>query len=195
MTAGAIVLMVARWRMVFAPARYVLVAALIGAAIGAAPAAAQSRREPSLAGDPVSPAELQRLFDAYALVQAQDALRLDEAQFARFLPRLRALQEVRRRALADRMRILQDLRRLVPRDGGERGRPDGRLDEKLKELRELEARSMDEIRRAADDLDAVLDVEQRARLRLFDEQMDRRKLELLMRARQGARARNRANRP
>ena len=156
----------------------------------------------------VPPAELQRLFDAYALVQAQDALKLDETQFARFLPRLRALQEVRRRTLLDRARLVQDLRQLLNRgsDAGRRGagrdgqagRPDERLlDEKLKDLRELDRKAVDDIRRAADDLDDVLDVEQRARLRLFEEQMDRRKLELLLRARQGARARarNRLDRP
>ena len=44
-----------------------------------------------------SPAELQRLFDAYVLVQAQDVLQLTDAQLPDFMSRLRALQEVRRR--------------------------------------------------------------------------------------------------
>ena len=39
--------------------------------------------------DPLPPGEVQRLFDAYFVVQAQTALQLDDAQFVQFLPRLR----------------------------------------------------------------------------------------------------------
>lgn len=146
---------------------------------------AQARRPPRAEAESgVSPAELQRLFDAYVLVQAQDTLRLDEAQFAKFLPRLRAFQEVRRRHQAERGRIVQDLRQLV-----QAGSDNGPITDRLKALRELEGRTVDELRRAGDDLDEVLDPVQRARLRIFQEQMERRQLELLMRARQGARAR------
>lgn len=147
---------------------------------------AQGRRQRPPEVDPggVSPAELQRLFDAYVLVQAQDTLKLDEAQYAKFLPRLRALQEVRRRSQTERARLVQDLRQLVQRGGD-----NGQIAERLKGLRELEARTFDEVRRAADDLDDVLEPVQRARLRIFQEQMERRQLDLLMRARQAARAR------
>lgn len=190
----------------------ILVGGFVLTCAGMAAGQAAPQAPPVVDAGGVSPAELQRLFDAYALVQAQDALKLDETQFARFLPRLRALQEVRRRALLDRARVVQELRQLLNRGGDDRrrgqgrdgaGRPDEkrpdekRLDEKLKDLRELDRKASDDVRRAVDDLDDVLDVEQRARLRLFEEQMDRRKLELLLRARQGvrARARNRLDRP
>ena len=39
-------------------------------------------------------------------------------------------------------------------------------------------------------IDEVLDVRQRLRFRVFEEQMERRKFDLLMRARQANRARN-----
>ena len=43
------------------------------------------------ANENVDPAELARLFDAYTVMQAQEALGLDEARFGPFVTRLRAL--------------------------------------------------------------------------------------------------------
>jgi hypothetical protein len=134
----------------------------------------------------VSQGELQRLFDAYVLMQAQETLQLTDAQYPRFLARLRALQEVRRRTLAERTRIVQELRRMV--QGRGEGADAGRLSERLKALREAEARAGVVIREAADSLDEVLDPLQQARWRILEEQMERRKLDLLMRARQNNRA-------
>src|SRR5438128_1485541 len=61
----------------------------------------------------VAPAEIQRLFDAYIVMQAQQDLQLTDEQFPRFLTQIKALQQVRRRTDAERGRILQDLRRLT----------------------------------------------------------------------------------
>jgi hypothetical protein len=135
----------------------------------------------------VSLAELQRLFDAYVLMQAQETLQLNDAQYPQFLARLRALQEVRRRTLVERTRIIQELRRIV--QGRVEGADTGRLPERLKALREVEARGAVEIRQAADALDEVLEPLQQARWRILEEQMERRKLDLLMRARQNNRGR------
>ncbi len=68
------------------------------------------------AEDSVSPAEIQRLFDAYVVMQAQKELELSDDQFPRFLARVRTLQEVRRRGQMQRGRMLQELRRLVAGD-------------------------------------------------------------------------------
>ena len=51
-------------------------------------------------------------------------------------------------------------------------------------LQEIESRTAAELRKAYTDLDEVLDVRQQARFRVFEEQVERRKIELLMRARQ-----------
>ena len=51
-------------------------------------------------------------------------------------------------------------------------------------LQELESRTAAEMRKAYNALDEVLDVRQQARFRVFEEQIERRKIELLMRARQ-----------
>src|SRR3954468_20455496 len=67
--------------------------------------------------DGVSPAEIQRLFDAYVIMQAQQQLQLTDDQFAPFLARVKTLQEVRRRGQMQRGRILQELRRLSQAGG------------------------------------------------------------------------------
>ncbi len=53
------------------------------------------------------------MFDAYALVQAQDQLRISDDQYSRFLIRYKALQDIRRRSLQEHTRIVADLRRLL----------------------------------------------------------------------------------
>ena len=49
---------------------------------------------------------------------------------------------------------------------------------------------MTDVRQALEGVDQVLDLRQQARFRLFEEQMERRKVELLMRARQANRPRH-----
>ena len=51
----------------------------------------------------IAPAEIQRMLDGYELMQAQEMLQVGDEQFPRFLPRLRALQEARRRAQMQRV--------------------------------------------------------------------------------------------
>jgi hypothetical protein len=140
----------------------------------------------SLAEDGVSPAEIQRLFDAYVVMQAQQELQLTDDQFPKFLARVRSLQDIRRRGQMQRGRMFQELRRLsqapVP--------DEAQLRAQLKALSDLESRVQTEVRQALDGVDQVLDLRQQARFRLFEEQMERRKVDLLMRARQANRAKN-----
>jgi Spy/CpxP family protein refolding chaperone len=148
------------------------------AAFGQAPAAGAAD-EPT-----VTPFELQRLFDSYALLQAQEQLKIGDEQYTKFLPRFKALQDVRRQALQQRTRVLNDVRRLlaeVPSD-------DGLIKDRLKQLQDIEGRGDAEARKAYEAIDQVLDVRQQAQFRLFEEQMERRKLELVTRARQANRA-------
>lgn len=130
----------------------------------------------------LSPGELQRLFDALTLVQAQDALNLADDKYGQFATRLKALQETRRRNQQARMRILQDLARLA---GNREQRGDGddaTIHERLRALVDHDQRAGDDLRRAYAALDEVLDPRQQARFRVFEERMERRKFELLMRA-------------
>ena len=129
------------------------------------------------------------MFERIALVQAQDQLKLGDEQYSRFLSRFKALQEIRRRAQAERGRTIQELRRLAV---------DARSDESLlkdriKALQELDIRTAADIRKAQDAVDQVLDVRQQAQFRGFEELMERRKIEIVTRARQNNRQNNRLN--
>ncbi len=61
----------------------------------------------------------------------------------------------------------------------------------LTALREHDERAALELRQAYDALDEVLDTRQQARFRMFEEQIEQRKLELLVRARERARQKQR----
>ncbi len=154
-----------------------------GAAQTSRPAAQQ---RPNRQAGLLTPAEVVGMLDAYAVVQAQDALQLTDAQYGPFVTRLRKVQETRRRNQQARNQIIQDLRRLA---GAQATPPfdDAAIKERLKALREHDDTAAAELKRAYDALDEVIDPAQQARFRIFEETMERRKLDLLMRARQGAR--------
>jgi len=156
------------------------------------PAAVSAQGQPPAGGAPleqpgVSPAEIQRMFDAYALLQAQEQLKISDEHYPQFLTRFKALQDVRRKALQERTRIIQDLRRLT----NDAQPDDGQMKDRLKALQELEVRSAADVRKAYDGIDQVLDLGQQAKFRVFEELMERRKLELVTRARQANRAKGR----
>jgi Spy/CpxP family protein refolding chaperone len=132
----------------------------------------------------VTPAEIQRMFDSYALIQAQDQLKISDEKFPQFLTRFKALQDTRRRNMTDRFRMVQDLRKL-----SNDAQPDEtQMRDRLKALDDLDARSQAETAKAYDAINQVLDIRQQAKFRVFEENMENRKLALVMRARQ-------ANRP
>ena len=174
-----------------------IAAGAVVALCSAAPAAAQAARAeggqrqgrgPGKAGNPnapgVTPGDVQKMFDAYALMQAQEQLKIPDEKFTPFLTRFKALQDVRRSNMTQRVRMVQDLRQLTndaPPD-------ETRMRERLKALDELDARAQIEIAKAYDAINQVLDIPQQAKFRVFEENMENRKLALVMRARQ-------ANRP
>jgi len=162
-------------------------ATLLAVALLAMPGLArgQARSEPGDDVPAVTPFELQRLFDSYALLQAQEFLKINDEQYARFLPRFKALQDTRRQALQQRARVLNVIRRLVNEN-----QPEDQIRGALKQLQDIEDRASAETRKAQDGVDSVLDVPQQAKFRIFEEQMERRKLELVTRARQANRANN-----
>jgi len=150
--------------------------------------AAQGRRVPpggpAGAGEAaVSPAEIQRMLDGYMLIQAQDVLQLTDEQFSKFMTRVRTWQETRRRTQGERLRMVQELRRMLAGRGGPID--EGTIKERLKALDEFETRANGEIQQQRDTIDEGLNPIQQARFRVFEETMEQRKIELLMRARQG----------
>jgi len=171
--------------------RTLIVAGLVAlAGVGAAPQvlAQQVPAPPPALPDPaaISPAQIQRLFEAYTVLQAQEALQLSEAQYGRFVTRLKALQEGRRRHQQTRNQILGDIRKLInPQTGSQ---DETQIADRLRSLRELEERGAAELKKAYEGVDETLDVRQQARFRVFEDRMEQQKLELLMRARQNARS-------
>lgn len=160
--------------------------------VALAPVSAQEPREAGAGrgGAPMlSPGEAVRMLDAYAIVQAQDALQLTDAQYGEFVARLKKLQETRRRSQQARNRLVQELRLLA---GPQAAHTDeNAIRTSLKALREHDEKAPVEIRRAHDALDEILDTRQQGRFRIFEERLEARKLDLLMRARQGAARRSR----
>jgi len=146
----------------------------------------QGRGAGAPAADRLEIAELQRLFDAYLIMQAQDALQLDDVQFGQFLPKLKALQDTRRRNEQARHQLVTELARLTAPAGTT---DEATLKEKLRALQELEGRAAAEMRRAYDTVDQLLDVRRQARFRVFEQNMERRKFQLMLRARRSEAAR------
>ncbi len=159
--------------------------AIVGVMLAAAPVAAQRGRAQAGGTEDavVSPAEIQRMFDSYALMQAQQQLQITDEQFPQFLTRFRTLQDIRRRALQSRARRVAELRRLLNAPTPD----DAAIREQMKGITDDEERAQTDARKAYDAIDQILDVRQQAKFRVFEEMMERRKLELVARARQANR--------
>lgn len=174
--------------------RYVAVAVVGGLGLAATAVAVSAQQMPRAAvqaprlpqAEPpagLSLAELQRWLDAYVSMQAQEALGLTDEQYPPFLQRLRAMQTIKRKHLQARALIIQQLSRMAgPRAGVV---DESALAERLQALDDLEARFGQDLRQACAAIEGVLDVRQRARFRVFEDQMERRKLDLWARARRG----------
>lgn len=148
-------------------------------------ALAQQPPGPNIPADgDMTPAEIQKLFDAYIVVEAQRVLELGDAQYPQFIARLRTLQDTRRRTTQERIRLMGQLQRLTAPRIKPVESDEHTLEGLLKQLQELEARTAAEMRKAYNELDQVLGIRQQARFRVLEEQIERRKIELLMRARQ-----------
>ena len=174
--------------------RTIVVAAIVTLASPLAAGTAAAQQQPPAPAplpalpDParISATQIQRWFEAFTVLQAQEALKLSEAQYGRFVTRLKGLQETRRRQQQARNRLLADIRRLTDPERG--SQDEAQLSELLKALRDSEDRAAVELKRAYEAVDDTLDIRQQARFRIFEERMEQQKLELLMRARQNARA-------
>jgi Spy/CpxP family protein refolding chaperone len=139
-------------------------------------------RRGAAAGNPevMTVQQVEQYFDQVMLHQARTNLALTDDQFLRFGAGLRRLQTARRQQQRQRLAMMRDLNMLVnatPFD-------EPAVTSKLKELDDFSARSTDEIRTAYDAIDQSLTLRQRARFRIFEEMMERRKLDLVSRARQ-----------
>jgi DNA repair ATPase RecN len=137
----------------------------------------------------LSPIEVVNMLDAYAVLQAQNALQLSDEQYGQFVTRLTRLHQTRRQAQQERHRLIQQLRRLA---GPQATQTDeNAIRTNIKALRDLDERAAIDVRKAYDAVDELLDARQQARFRIFEERLETRKLDLLLRARQRAAAKGR----
>ncbi|MDQ3069927.1 MAG: hypothetical protein M3R55_09395 [Acidobacteriota bacterium] len=130
----------------------------------------------------LSQAEIQDQFDAYAIVQAQDALQLSDDQYPQFVRRMRALQGARRRRQVERNRLMTDLNHRIRQSAD-----DVQMAAVVKAVDDHDRGTFEELHKAHAGVDEVLSPRQRARFRILEEQLERKKLDMLFRARQGAR--------
>lgn len=144
------------------------------------------------AGAPGMPVQqLQELFDAFVLVQAQRVLQLNDEEYQRFFPAMKRLQDTRRSHQQQRQRLLGDMRRAAPFRPAQNARPDApppadeaTLTALLRRSDELETRLAEELREVRKALDETLPIRQRVAFRIFEEDMERQKLDYITRARQ-----------
>jgi hypothetical protein len=165
-----------------------LVASLMLIACTTALVAAQQDAPPErpnrIRAEGLTPADVEDMLDALALMQAEKHLQVSDTQYPTFVTRLKNLHQTRKRNRQGRIQAVRELQRLTAPN-----RPpsdESIVRERLKALREHDDRAAAELRKAYDALDEILDARQQARFRVFELELERRKLDLLVRARQGA---------
>lgn len=119
--------------------------------------------------------QLQQYLDAVALTQSREHLKMTDDQYGAFAPRLLRLQNLRRRLMQARRQAMGELNQLLSADSPN----DEAIIAKVKAFDETNRRGGEELVKAFQELDAVLTPWQRGRFRVLEEQMERRKLELL----------------
>ena len=140
------------------------------------------QRAPVGPGGELNLQTVQNLVDAWALVEAEKDLELTNTQYPDFVAKMQRVQSTRRRHMMERQRMLRELNAMA--FAGQRP-DDAALTEKLKAFDQLTERTAQELRQVTQELDGIFTPYQRVRFRLFEERMERRKIELLARARAG----------
>ena len=135
-------------------------------------------------GDSMSPVYIQQMFDAMAVMEAERFLPLSAEQYPNFVQRLRRLHEARMQFSRRRTKALNELRGLTGAQA-QPDVPDSLIDAKLKDLAAAELDGAAAVRKALDDLDMGLSMRQRARYRLLEENVERRKIDFLTKVRGG----------
>ena len=112
-------------------------------------------------------------------MRAQEMLDLSDDQYPEFVVKLQELQRTRRETQTQRQRLFRELQQLANRPNTD----DEELRTRLEAL-EVHDRESEEARAAAyDEIDTLLNVRQQVRFRVFEQAMERRRLDLLMRVR------------
>jgi hypothetical protein len=124
----------------------------------------------------MSQQQLQAYLDTFTLIEAERQLQLNDDHYPAFVSRYRHVQQLKRRQLMERRRLTEALRVAATSANPN----DDDLVARLRALDDFDQTISAELRKAYSDVDSQLTPLQRARLRLLEEQVERRKLELLM---------------
>ena len=127
-------------------------------------------------------ADVQLLLDSLVMQKAQGHLQLTDDQMQRFFKPMKQLQLVRRQHLMRRTRLMNELRRMTQ---PEANFTDSQYEASVKQLDDLESEMLIVETKALADVDATLTPRQRARFRVFEEQMEVEKIKLLSNAARG----------
>jgi len=137
-------------------------------------------QQPGGANPAVALATVQNILDGYVLKQAQAALQLSDAQWAAFLPKMDALQKLRREHQRTHARLINQLNQSAPPlRTGLPSADEATVASRVKAVDDAEAQMVTDERAALSAVDSVLTVYQRARFRVFEENMEREKIRLI----------------
>jgi hypothetical protein len=144
-------------------------------------AAAKGQRDQT-AANPLEVAQtVQDMLDNMVLSRSQGALGLTDDQYPLFFRRMQAFQRLQRRHQMQRLVLIRELNQLT-KEGTVTG--DDVLTARTKALDDLEADMSAQERQAMAAIDQTITIRQRARLRVFLENMDRTKITLIAQAMQ-----------
>jgi hypothetical protein len=162
--------------------RLFLLSSLIGM-IASAGARGSQERDPGVRAE-----ELEGMMEAYVLSKLQDSLGLGDEQFGRMVVAQKKLSDARRSYRRERGEILRQMRRALDRE--QAGADE--LSPLLLKLDELQQNFLEQEKARYRDIDAILDVRQRARYRILEAEIGRRLQQLIRDARDPAKPRDRS---
>src|SRR5262249_27368251 len=125
--------------------------------------------------DQITPADVQAMFETMALMEAERFVALTSDQFPTFVQRLKRLQDARGAQTRKHNRALNELRVMANPVNGRAD--DAAIEAKLKELAAIESDGRVEIAKAYEAVDQMLSVRQRARFRILEDNIEKKKID------------------
>jgi Spy/CpxP family protein refolding chaperone len=154
--------------------------AILGFVLLAALGASAFAQPPQRRGGPGARDDAFRMVDAYIVSNLQESVGLTDEQFVKILPLVTRLQSERREAGERRREGLREMRRLLQSGTA----TEGRVLERLREVKAIEVEEVDSLRRNLESIDAVLTPIQQAKFRVMQIEVEQKIRELMQEARE-----------